>query len=100
MNPDGNAATRLPTTIRETIEAEFHRVAREQGKTLERLSDELVLADCDLDSLCFAIIVARLEDSLGFDPFTLAEDAEFPASFGDFVGFYETCGAAGIRAAE
>jgi len=100
MNPDGNMATRLPTAIREKIEAEFHRVAREQGKTLDRLADDLVLADCDLDSLCFAIIVARLEDDLGFDPFTLAQDAEFPTTFGDFVAFYETSGAAGIRAAE
>jgi acyl carrier protein len=99
MNPSGNAAMRLPTAIRETIEAEFHQVAREQGRELDRLSDDLVLADCDLDSLCFAIIVARLEDRLGFDPFSLAEDAEFPATFGDFVAFYETFGAAGIRVA-
>ena len=42
-----------------------------------------------LDSLCFAIIVARLEDQLGVDPFSAAEDVEFPVTVGDFVKFYE-----------
>jgi hypothetical protein len=47
------------------------------------------LLDSGLDSLCFAIIVARLEDSLGFDPFSAAEDVEFPITVGDFIKFYE-----------
>ena len=34
--------------------------------------------DSGLDSLCFAIVVARLEDSLGYDPFSVAEDVAFP----------------------
>jgi acyl carrier protein len=45
--------------------------------------------DSGLDSLCFAIVVARLEDALGFDPFGAAEDARFPVTLGDFVAFYE-----------
>lgn len=92
MKPNGAAAAWNGTmSLRAAIEAQFEQVAREQGKKLEPLFDDLVLADSDLDSLCFAIIVARLEDALGFDPFSLVEDLEFPVTFGDFVGIYETC---------
>jgi acyl carrier protein len=35
------------------------------------------LLETGLDSLCFAIIVARLEDELGVDPFSV-DDASFP----------------------
>jgi acyl carrier protein len=75
--------------VRSTIIAQFERVAREQAKKLAPLSDNLVLLDSGLDSLCFAIIVARLEDALAFDPFSTAEDADFPVTLGDFIKFYE-----------
>jgi acyl carrier protein len=65
------------------------KVAREHGKTLAPLRDDLVLLDSGLDSLGFAVLVARLEDTLGVDPFTAAEDAMFPVTFGDFVKVYE-----------
>jgi acyl carrier protein len=92
MSQNAEAAVRIRATgVRAAIEAQFQLVAKEQGRMLQPLSDDLVLADCDLDSLCFAIIVARLEDQLGYDPFSLAEDIEFPVTFGDFVDFYETC---------
>jgi hypothetical protein len=42
-----------------------------------------------LDSLCFAIIVSRLETVLGVDPFTENEDAPFPVKLGEFIRFYE-----------
>jgi acyl carrier protein len=77
--------------LKAMIWAQFEQVAKEQEKKLPPLSDDLVLADSDLDSLCLAIIVARLEDALGFDPFTLAEDAMFPVTLRDFVSFYENC---------
>ena len=53
------------------------------------LTDETVLLESGLDSLCFAIIVSRLEDELGVDPFTTAEDIYFPVTVGDFVSLYE-----------
>jgi acyl carrier protein len=53
------------------------------------LSDDLVLLDSGLDSLCFAILVARLEDSLGLDPFTASDEVYFPVTLGDFVKAYE-----------
>jgi len=75
-------------SVRSAVLAQFEQVAKEQNKTLASLSDELALLDSGLDSLCFAIIVARLEDTLGLDPFT-KEDLEFPVTVGDFVKFYE-----------
>jgi acyl carrier protein len=65
------------------------QVAREQGRALAPLKDDLALADCGLDSLGFAVLVARLEDSFGVDPFTTVDEAIFPVTFGDFVKVYE-----------
>ena len=64
-------------------------VGREQEKNLQPLSDDLPLLESGLDSLCMAVIVARLEDSLGLDPFDTEERIEFPVTVGDLVKFYE-----------
>jgi acyl carrier protein len=64
-------------------------VAREQNKTLAPLADDLGLLETGLDSLCFAIIVARLEDQLGVDPFSAEEEIDFPVTVGDFIRLYE-----------
>ena len=63
--------------------------AQEQQVKLPPLSDTLVLLDSGLDSLGFAILVARLEDTLGFDPFTASDDVYFPVTLGDFIRVYE-----------
>jgi acyl carrier protein len=84
---DGTKLEAMST--RATIAAEVEQVAKEQNKRLAPLSDDLILLDSGLDSLCFAILVARLEQRLGFDPFSAAEDVYFPVTFGDFVRFYD-----------
>ena len=76
-------------SVQPEIVAQFKKVAQEQGKRLAPLSDDLALLDSGLDSLCFAVLVARLEMSLGVDPFSIREDAPFPVTFGDFVRCYE-----------
>jgi len=76
-------------SARSTILAQIEQVAEEQHVKLPPLTDELVLLDSGLDSLAFAILVARLEDTLGFDPFTQSEDVYFPVTLGDFVRVYE-----------
>jgi hypothetical protein len=73
---------------------QFEQVARDQDKQLARLTPDTVLLDSGLDSLCFAIIVARLEDEFGLDPFTAAPDVFFPVTLGEFVKFYEDAAAA------
>jgi acyl carrier protein len=77
-------------SVRSTITSLFAQVATEQKRTLARLSDDLKLLDSGLDSLSFALIVMRLEDALGFDPFDSDVAVKFPVTFGDFVSLYET----------
>ena len=72
-----------------TITSEIKKVADEQKVTLAPLQDNLILLDSGLDSLCFAILVARLEDTLGVDPFSASDNVSFPVTLGDFVKAYE-----------
>ena len=76
-------------SVKQTILSQMQQVADEQKKSLSPLTEDLILLDSGLDSLGFAVLVARLEDTLGIDPFTTAEDAMFPLTFGDFVKVYE-----------
>lgn len=76
-------------SIRLTVTSQIEQIATEQRITLPPLRDDLVLLDSGLDSLCFAILVARLEDSLGLDPFTSSDEVYFPVTLGDFVKVYE-----------
>jgi acyl carrier protein len=77
-------------SVKDTIVAQFKAVAREQHRNLSPLFDDLRLLQSGLDSLSFALIVARLEDALGFDPFDTDEAVTFPVTFGDFVSLYES----------
>jgi acyl carrier protein len=79
-------------SVEDTIKAQFEQVAIEQHRKLSRLSPELKLLDCGLDSLSFALVVARLEDALGFDPFEVTEEVPFPVTYADFVKLYENAG--------
>ena len=76
-------------SVRSIVISQFEQVAVEQHRKLSRLSDDLKLLESGLDSLSFALIVARLEDALGFDPFDVADDLRFPVTLGDFVKLYE-----------
>ena len=79
-------------SVRSEVITQFQEVAGEQDKQLAPLSDDLTLLDSGLDSLCLAIIVARLEDALGVDPFSTAEEG-FPVTVGEFISFYENAAA-------
>ena len=76
-------------SVRSRIFSAMQQIAEEQKVTLPPLQDDLPLPDTGFDSLAFAILVARLEDDLGIDPFTIAEDAAFPSTVGEFVRAYE-----------
>ena len=73
-----------------TIISHIERIAGEQKKSLKPLSDDLPLLESGLDSLCFAILVARLEDEFGFDPFSVSDTVEFPVTLGEFLRCYES----------
>jgi acyl carrier protein len=77
------------TSLRSTIIEQMQAIAKDQGKALAPLSDDLDLVESGLDSLGFAMLVTRLEEALGFDPFTISKEAYYPVTFGDFVRFYE-----------
>ena len=53
------------------------------------MTGNVPLLDSGLDSLCFAIIVSRLETGLDVDPFSENEDTPFPVNLGEFIRFYE-----------
>jgi acyl carrier protein len=76
-------------SVRNTVITQFEEVAVAQHRKLARLTDDLKLLESGLDSLSFALIVVRLEDALGFDPFDSDEAIVFPVTFGDFVRLYE-----------
>jgi hypothetical protein len=79
--------------MRQVIISEMEKIAKDHDKVLKPLTDDLVLSESGFDSLCFAILVARLEDVLGQDPFSSAENAYFPVTLGDFVGLYQKAAA-------
>jgi acyl carrier protein len=86
----GGDQLRSETDLRALITATLLDVAAESGVSInEPLTDDLVLLQSGLDSLGFAILVARLEEDLGWDPFTLSDDPFYPSQFGEFVAFYE-----------
>jgi hypothetical protein len=76
-------------SIRSVIVWELEQVAAEHGRALAPLTDQLRLLESGLDSLGFAVVVIRLADSLGMDPFHCGKSAESPVTFGEFVRMYE-----------
>lgn len=77
-----------------TTEDEIRRVfsetwQMENGAEAPKLEQDTVLLDSGLDSMGFAILVSNLEDALGYDPFSLSQDAFYPQTFGEFVMFYD-----------
>jgi acyl carrier protein len=76
-------------SIQSTIISEIQQISRETKRDLPPLSNELVLRDSGLDSLAIAIVVTRLEDALGLDPFTESDDTPPPVTLGEFIAFYQ-----------
>jgi acyl carrier protein len=76
-------------SIKSTVISEIQEIAGESKKSLPPLTDDLVLLDSGLDSLAIAILVARLEETLGLDPFSESDDVSYPVTLGDFIRLYE-----------
>lgn len=76
-------------SIRLTIISQIEKIAAEQNRTIAPLRDDLPLMESGLNSLCFAILVARLEDELGEDPFSASNEVYFPSTLGELIGIYE-----------
>ena len=64
--------------------------SQNKGETAPTIKDETVLLDSGLDSLGNAILITRLEEELGYDPFSISKEAYYPKTFGELVEFYRT----------
>jgi acyl carrier protein len=76
-------------SVKSTIIEQMEQIAREHGKILAPLKEDLLLTNCGLDSLAFAVLIARLEDKLDIDPLAAADDTSFPVTLGEFIKVYE-----------
>ena len=76
-------------SVKAAVISQIQEIAEGNRKSLPPLTDDLVLLDSGLDSLGIAILVARLEETLGCDPFTESDDVAYPVTLGDFIRFYE-----------
>lgn len=71
------------------IRKSMQDVAEINSQTLvDPIINDTVLLESGLDSLSFAGLVATLEFTLDFDPFSDAENAYYPSTFVEFVDFY------------
>lgn len=65
-------------------------IASEYAQSLRSdLHDDTPLLQSGLDSLGFAILIARMEEQLGYDPFTLMSEPVYPQTLGELVAIYE-----------
>ena len=81
-------------SLRSQIADVLSQVGRQHNKLMPPLADDLPLLQSGLDSLCLAVVVARLEDMLNLDPFNTVEDVAFPVTVGDLIRLYESALAA------
>lgn len=78
------------SNLKENIITLFEETLEERGAVLaNKIDDDMILLESGLDSLGFAILVVKLEESLGYDPFTMMKDAVYPTTLGEFVKIYE-----------
>lgn len=76
--------------MKEKIRTLMHEIASENGVELNsQIDTDTVLLESGLDSLGFAILIARLEEELGYDPFTMMDEPVYPQTFGQLVEVYQ-----------
>ena len=66
-----------------------NRRSRQTGMTGHDRPEYPVLLESGLDSLGFAILVARLEEELGYDPFVMMDVPVYPRTLSEFVEIYQ-----------
>jgi acyl carrier protein len=77
------------SSIRESIVEVMREAAAMRGAVLRQdVSDDTVLLESGLDSLGFAILVARLEEVLGYDPFVIMENPVYPRTLAELTDVY------------
>ncbi len=75
--------------LRNQIIVAIQETADMRGTEVGVLTDETVLLESGLDSLGFAILVARLEEEFGYDPFVMMDTPVYPRYLGELVEIYQ-----------
>lgn len=70
------------------LESFRNALVRQELEVPEQFDFDIVLLASGVDSLGFAVMVASLEDELGYDPFTLMDTPVYPKNLGEFVSIY------------
>lgn len=91
LGPEADAAAEAaPPPIREGIIALFNEMwAEDHDVPPPPLVDDTILLETGFDSMAFAVLVMRLDELFGFDPFSMSEEPVYPVTFAEFVNFYE-----------
>ena len=79
----------MEQSIDSAIREELTKIFLEEGIAVPLLEKQTVLMESGLDSMAFAILVARLEMRFGIDPFSVNEEPTYPETLSDFIEFYE-----------
>jgi acyl carrier protein len=75
--------------LRTSIIEVMREAATMRGSALvSDIADNTVLLESGLDSLGFAILVARLEEELGYDPFVLMDQPVYPRTLAELIEIY------------
>lgn len=76
--------------VEQLIRDVMDEVAAETGREeLGVIEGNTVLTESGLDSLGFAILIARLEQKTGYDPFSRLPAEQFPHTFSELVAVYQ-----------
>ena len=80
------------TNLEQQIKQAMQQVAELSDCTLdEPIEPTTLLLECGLDSLGYAMLVAQLEEDLGFDPFTELAIDTYPSTFAELLAIYQQC---------
>lgn len=79
---------RTPMQAYETIAQTIRSLLAERNDPLPELRPETRIAASGLDSLDVAVLVVRLEESLGFDPFQDVALTRYPQTLGEMAALY------------
>lgn len=75
--------------LRKAIVGEIELFLAEEGLESDQITPASDLLDVGIDSLGFAVLVARLEEQLQVDPFLSASEVAFPRTVEELVNLYE-----------
>ena len=78
----------MSVAIRRVVLEEIDLVFNEEGVIFNEGMLNLPVMDIGVDSLTYAVLVARLEAKIGRDPFTENPERDYPKLLLDFVEAY------------